>query len=75
MDEQGHIEARELAADGALPLPEAVKFTGCSRSVLYEQMQQGELRFVTVGRRRLIPKRALVEFLAKRMQGGLQVGA
>jgi len=58
-----------LAAEGALPIPEAVRFSGCSRSVLYERMSAGELRFITVGRRRLIPRRALVEFLARRMNG------
>jgi len=62
-----HPDALELAADGALPIPEAVKFSGCSRSVLYEQMELGMLAFLKVGRRRLIPRRALVEFLAKRL--------
>jgi excisionase family DNA binding protein len=67
-------EALELAADGALPVPEAVRFTGCSRSVLYEQMESGMLAFVKVGRRRLIPKRALIEFLARRLANAARLG-
>jgi excisionase family DNA binding protein len=69
VDATTETAALELASDGAVPIPEAVRFSGCSRSVLYERMAAGEIRFITVGRRRLIPKRSLVEFLAKRVNG------
>jgi excisionase family DNA binding protein len=40
-------------------------FTRLSRSTLYSLMQAGELPYVVLGRRRLIPRAALVE-LARR---------
>ena len=62
--------AEELLADGALGVNAAVKFSGISRSELYALMGDGELKFCKRGRRRLIPKRALVRFLADGLQGG-----
>jgi excisionase family DNA binding protein len=57
--------ADELLAEGALEVPEASIFSGLTRTNLYEHMQRGELPFVKIGKRRLIPKRALVELLKK----------
>ena len=51
----------EVAADGALSVDDAMKFTGLGRSELYKRMEAGTLVFVKIGKRRLIPKRALVE--------------
>ncbi|WP_191058788.1 helix-turn-helix domain-containing protein [Geminicoccus harenae] len=45
-------------------IPEAVRLTGISRSVLYELIQTGELNVVKLGRATLVPVaslRALVE--------------
>lgn len=55
----------ELVADGAMSVAEAVRFTGLSRSVLYESMTAGELVYLKHGARRLIPRAALVTFLAR----------
>ena len=57
-------DALELLADGALSIAEAVRFTSVARATLYEAMGAGDLVFVKRGRRRLIPKRALVAWLA-----------
>ena len=57
-------DAIELLADGALSVAEAVRFASVSRATLYAAMSAGELVFVKRGRRRLIPKRALVAWLA-----------
>lgn len=63
---------REVAADGALSIEEAMKFTSLGRSELYKRMDAGKLVFVKIGKRRLIPKRALVELLAANVVGGNQ---
>jgi excisionase family DNA binding protein len=54
-----------MVADGLRTIPEAQEFTRLSRSALYMLMERGELAYTRIGRRRLIPHRALVE-LAQR---------
>ena len=64
--------------DGAMSVDEAVAFSGISRRELYRLMKAGRLPYVaygmgrdrsgTTGRRRLIPRRMLVEFLARRVK-------
>ncbi len=46
---------------------QAAKFLGIGRVKLYEMMNRGELRYAKIGRRRVVPKRALVEVLAAAM--------
>jgi excisionase family DNA binding protein len=57
----------DLVEDGLLTLPEAQAFSRLSRSDLYARMERGELAYVKLGRRRLIPRRALVELVAKNL--------
>lgn len=59
-----------LTEDGTLGVRAACAFTGLSRSKLYGLMEQGRLPYAKCDRRRLIPKRALVAFLAAHLQGG-----
>ena len=40
-------------------IAKAVRRTGLSRSTLYRMMERGELEYVKVGARRLIPENAL----------------
>lgn len=54
-----------LFADGAMSVPEAARLTGLGRTQLYVLMGTGELAYTKVGSRRLIPRRALVELLAR----------
>jgi excisionase family DNA binding protein len=54
-----------MCDDGALAIKNAVKFSGVSRSLLYDAMRRGELAFVRIRSRRLIPKRELVRWLAR----------
>src|SRR5262249_3439960 len=54
-----------LVEGGLWTVPEALEFCRLSRSDLYARMERGELAYVKIGRRRLIPRRALVE-LAQR---------
>jgi excisionase family DNA binding protein len=51
----------DLFADGCVSVPQAKEITTLSRSTLYGLMERGELVYTTVGRRRLIPRRALIE--------------
>jgi len=54
-----------LLEDGLLTIRQASEFCGLSRSDLYERMGRGELAYCRIGKRRLVPKRALIE-LARR---------
>jgi excisionase family DNA binding protein len=45
------------------PVDEAARLTGLSRDLLYDQMRLGNLDFIKVGRRRLIPRQHLERFL------------
>ena len=58
--------AEELCADGCLTIAGAVEFSGLGRSKLYELMDAGVLPYV-LDCKRLIPRRALVSYLAERL--------
>ena len=59
------LSAEALVADGCLSIPDAVAFSGLSRSRLYEHIRAGDFPTVKDGRRRLVPRRALIQFLAE----------
>lgn len=59
--------ARTACEDGAVSVAEASRFTGLGRSELYQMMVRNELAYLKHGRRRLIPRRALVDLLASRL--------
>jgi excisionase family DNA binding protein len=65
----------EVVGDGAVPLREAVRFSGLTRTALYAAMSRGELPFVKIGKRRLIPRNALRQLLAGGLVGGAVVPA
>jgi excisionase family DNA binding protein len=48
----------------AYSVDEAARLTGLSRDLLYDQMRQGNLDYLKVGRRRLITRQHLEQFLA-----------
>lgn len=53
-------------------IPEAMRLLSMSRSVIYEQLRAGRLRSVTQGRARLIPAKAIndyVELLMEESEG------
>ena len=62
----------ELLKDGCVSVAGAAKFMGISRSRLYQHLQAGRLAFCKDGKRTLIPRRALVRFLAERIHQGWQ---
>jgi excisionase family DNA binding protein len=47
----------------AYSIDEAARLTGLSRDLLYDQMRLGNLTYVKVGRRRLITRHHLQQFL------------
>jgi excisionase family DNA binding protein len=47
----------------AYSVTEAARLTGLSRDLLYDQMRRGSLRYVKIGRRRLITRQDLEQFL------------
>ncbi len=60
----------ELVVDGLVRIAEAERFSGLSRSKLYELMEAGDLAYVKLGRARRIPRRALIELAARSLTGG-----
>jgi excisionase family DNA binding protein len=60
----------ELLQDGAKSVEGTAEFLGCGRSYLYDEMEAGRLRYIKLGRRRLIPCREAVRFAAERLTGG-----
>jgi excisionase family DNA binding protein len=48
----------------AYSVDEAARLTGLSRDLLYDEMRRGHLPYVKVGRRRLITRHHLQEFLS-----------
>lgn len=60
---------KELLEDETLTVAGATKFTGLSKSTLYEMMGRSKLVYTMAGGRRLIPKRALVRLLAENLKG------
>ncbi len=50
----------------AYSVDEAAKVTGLSRDLLYDQMRTGKLGYLKVGRRRIITRDHLAQFLAQR---------
>lgn len=62
-------ETNQLVAEGAVTVPEASEFSGIGRTVLYQKMGNGELRFVKIGNRRLIPRAELRRLLSESLVG------
>jgi excisionase family DNA binding protein len=61
----------DLAADRlAYSVDEAARLTGLSRDLLYDQMRRGMLSYVKIGRRRLITRQHLEQFLGVASSAG-----
>jgi excisionase family DNA binding protein len=60
-------QALDLAAEGVLTVAAAAAFLGLSRSRIYELMGEGVVPFIHLGRRRVVPRRALVLLIADRL--------
>jgi excisionase family DNA binding protein len=60
----------ELVEDGNYELTEALDVSKLGRSTIYLRMEDGSIPFMRIGRRRLIPKRGLMRFLAQHLVTG-----
>ena len=63
----------EILMDGLMRVHEVAGYLGLSRSKVYEIMSKGELPWAKFGRARRIPRRAVVELVARRLRGGSHV--
>jgi excisionase family DNA binding protein len=59
--------ARGLAEKGTAGVEEACRFLGIGRTNLYALMGSGELKFIKLGARRLIPRAELERFLTEQL--------
>lgn len=58
------VKERPMAENVCLnSIKDIIARTGLSRSTVYEEMDSGRLRSVKVGRRRLIPESALIDYI------------
>lgn len=64
--------ALDLLRDGALTVSQAAEFSGICRTDLFGLMNSGELVWFRRGKARLIPRRALVELLARLYEFGAE---
>lgn len=62
-------QGKRLVSEGHMSVAEAARFLDISRSLLYSLMESGQLAYSKFGRSRRVPKRALVEFAASKLQG------
>jgi hypothetical protein len=69
-DKAAGDDRAELTRDGAMGVQAAVAFAGVGRTKLYAMMDSGDLPYSMVNGRRLIPRRALVDLLARNLVGG-----
>jgi excisionase family DNA binding protein len=60
----------KLTAEGAVDIASAEKFTGLGRTFLYALMSRGDLKFIKLGKRRLIPRAELNRLLSEHLVGG-----
>lgn len=51
-----------------LTINDGVRMTNIGRSTLYQELLTGRLESVKIGRRRLIPRQALIEFVEQLRQ-------
>jgi len=52
-----------MAGKLTLSVPEAAKLLGISRGLCYERVKTGDIPVIKIGRRLLVPKRALEKLL------------
>ena len=53
-----------MLAEGAMTISKAVEFSGIGRTRMFALIKDGRLPVLRVGMRTLVPRKALVEFLA-----------
>jgi len=56
-----------MVSEGTVSAKDAASFTGFGKRTIYDAMRDGVLPYVSRGKRRVIPKKALLQFLADRL--------
>lgn len=64
--------AEATCREGALSLARAGRFCGVSKAVIYELVKAGKLPSLPFGRRRVIPKQALVALMARLLEAEVE---
>jgi excisionase family DNA binding protein len=62
-NQPAEIRPEELGATRLLSIIRVAEALGISRSKAYDLMADGQLKFVKIGRRRLVPREAIDEFV------------
>ena len=65
----GTNDEERIVDEGTMGIGEAVTFTGLKRTFLYLLMERGELRYVKIHKRRLIPRSEITRLLAEHLVG------
>jgi excisionase family DNA binding protein len=63
LPDTGGLQPDPAAERLAYSVNEAARLTGLSRDLLYDEMRRGNLSYIKVGRRRLITRQHLEQFL------------
>jgi excisionase family DNA binding protein len=59
------MTGKEMVKDGVHTIAEAAEVIKLSRTTIYALMESGELPYTKIGKRRLIPRRALSELMER----------
>ena len=59
-----------LVSEGLVTVKQASGFLSLSRAMVYKLMEEGQLRYVKIGRSRRIPKLAIKELVSQNLIGG-----
>lgn len=60
-------DAENMMMDGAFSVEQVSEFASISKTEVREQMKNGRLPYLAIGRRRLVPKRAVYKFLTEHL--------
>lgn len=60
-------DAADLCADGAFSVAQAARFCGLKPEGIRPYIARGEIESFKIGSRRVVPRRALVRFLAAKL--------
>ena len=62
-------EREDLVMAGAVGIAETERLTGLGRTNLYSLMGSGELKYIKIGKRRLVPRTEITRLLADHLVG------
>ncbi|MBD5603598.1 MAG: hypothetical protein IAI48_00660 [Candidatus Eremiobacteraeota bacterium] len=62
------LSDRALVADGMISTAEALRFGGFGKTKLFELLKSGDVVGSTVGRKRVVSRRSLANYVAARLE-------